>query len=148
MVSSKFSQGFPPLRVPPVCKKKLEPPEEEGERNPDPNEFVRNNYDVDISWWIYHWVFFGQLILEKQYNHHWHSASEAPPDGEWASFDWFPALKTFSAGLLHYEGGVLCCSLTITNEPYPDEPNFTTGTFDYTSPPYIGKMEGSIFNFY
>lgn len=148
MVSSKFSQGLPPLRVPPVCKKKLPPGGEEQEGNPDPNPEIRFNYDVDITWWIYHWVFFDTLILTFDFQWTWSWPKENPADGERGYFMWFPTTKHFSAGLNHFEGGILRCVLTITDEPYPDLPSFDTEDFTMVSPPYVGKMEGRIFNFY
>ncbi len=138
MVSSKFSVKPPPFRVPKICKKKT--PEQQG--NAEPNDTLNHWYDVDVSWFFYHWVFSGSIQIEKQFDHHWQSVGPPPVDGQTGTFQWFPAGPAFSASVTHYQGGVQILTLNITNEPYSVVPDFDTGEFDYTSALWAGKKKG------
>lgn len=146
MVSSKFSQGLPPLRPPPVCKKKLPPGGEEDEGNPDPDDVMENWYDVDVTWFIYRYIFSGTVALEWFMINNWRTPTPPPADGEWASFSWNPDTRRFNAGLKHFVGGVQKVVLTITDAPIPDNPNFNTEQFDYVSALWVGKKHGRIYN--
>ncbi|MHC4405935.1 MAG: hypothetical protein ACYTG0_40355 [Planctomycetota bacterium] len=145
-MGGKFSRPHHAFRVPDVCKKKRPPGGEPPSGDPDPADPVDNWYDVDVTWWIFHYVFSGTLTLNKQYDHHWASHTVPPANGEAATFDWFPGPKTFSAWLAHYVAGVQRVALQITNEPYPANPNFDTGIFVYLSPIWVGKKDGRIYN--
>lgn len=142
-MSSKFSRSKHAFRSPDVCKKKAEPPEDQ---NPDPADILESWYDCDIVWFIFHYVFSGTIVLEKLFANHWQTPTPPPTDGEWGTFDWFPIIPAFSAGLQHWVGGVNVATLSITGEPYVAQPDFDTGIFNYTSGLYTGKMQGRIYN--
>lgn len=146
MVSNKFSQGFPPLRPPPVCKAKLLPGGEEPAGNPDPNDIIENWYDVDVRWFIWTYTFSGTVVLEKFMINNWRTPTPPPANGEWGSFSWNPDTRHFNAGIQHWVGGVQKLILTITNEPIPWHDNFNTEQFDYVSALWLGKKHGRIYN--
>lgn len=146
MVSSKFSVKPPPLRVPAVCKKKLEPPEEEEEGNPDPTAPLMDWYDFDVTWLWFHYVFSGQIELTQTSETHWEGTTEDPDNGQRVTFDCNTETKEFAAWLAHFVGGAQMVSAIKNIGPYPEHPNFDTEVFEYYVPLFVGKKDGRIYN--
>ena len=144
MTSSKFSRHAHAMRVPDVCKKKLEPEEEECSY--DPQEILENYYNVDVSWFIYHYVFSGMIILENYALNNWKTPTPPPANGQWGMFNHFPATEQFSAQLQHWVGGVQKLGINITGAPLPHNCPFNTEQFSYTSAIWQGMKFGRIYN--
>lgn len=142
-MSTKFSRSKHAFRSPDVCKKKR-PPQPSG--NPNPADQVESWYDIDISWFFYHYVFNGQLTINKIFDYTWVAPITPPTNGEVCWFMWYPAIEQFAASIQHFVAGVNVVTIVANSQPYPPEPNFNTGPFNYTSALYTGKMDGRIFN--
>ena len=143
MVSTKFSRTKHAFRSPAVCKKKKE---EQEDCSYDPQDVLHNYYNVDVSWFIYHYVFSGVVILQNFALNNWKTPTPPPANGEWGNFQHFPATQQFSAQIKHYEGGVQKLGLNITGAPLPANCPFNTESFDYTSAIFVGLMKGRIYN--
>lgn len=146
MVSSKHSRHRHAFRTPDVCKKKLPPGGEEPECNPDPEDILTSWYDVDVTFWIWNYTFSGQIVLEHWAPNNWKTPTDPPVNGEWGTFNHFPQLEIFSAGLQHWVAGVNVLTITITGAALPENCPFNTEQFDYTSPLWAGKKHGRIHN--
>lgn len=142
-MSSKFSRSKHAFRSPDVCKKKREPPPP---CNPDPETLLDSWYDVDVTFFIWHYEFSGVIPLEWWIINNWKTPTDPPDDGEWGTFNHFPDTELFSAGLQHWVGGVNVLTIQITGAPLPANCPFNTELFEYTSPIWAGKKDGRIYN--
>jgi len=148
MVSSKFSRHAHAFRVPDICKKKLEPDEEEGIPYPPP--FVTYWYNVDVSWLFYHYVFSGSRLLEREatmYGNSWRYLDDPTPpaDGQLAGFQHAPDSGQWNAWLRHYEGGVMRLTGQNTGEIPGSPEDLTTGPFEINfGPIWLGTRDGNI----
>lgn len=146
MVSSKFARSKHAFRTPDVCKKKLPPGGEDEECNEDPEDEIVSWYDCDVTWFVWNYVFAGEMVIEKWAPNNWKTPTDPPENGEWATFQHFPALQLFSASIQHWVDGVNVLTINITGAPLPENCPFNTEEFDYTSPLWAGKKKGRVFN--
>ena len=147
MVSSKFARSKHNFRIPDVCKKKLEA--EAVVDIPYPPPFMDYHYNVDILFFIWHWVFSGVLHIPIKNQvgaaTYWESPLPKPTDGEWATFNHSSSTGVWNAYIEHLIGGLVKINAgnhgNIPNSP----PNFTPGIFEIGFPTYyIGVKEGNI----
>ncbi len=150
MVSSKFARSKHAFRVPDVCKKKKEA--EAADDIPYPPDPIYYHYNVDIVWWIYHYVFSGVLEMPIHIDSppftQWRSPLPTPTDGEWGYFEHNSNDGAANAYLQHSQGGVVVINV-LNSFNIPGAPaNFTTGPFEIDFPIYwIGTREGNVMSF-
>ncbi len=149
MVSSKFSRSKHNFRIPDVCKKKLEAEEAPPADIPYPPPFLDYHYNVDITFYIWHYVFSGLLHIPFKYTigaaTYWESPLPKPTNGEWGKFDHSSTTGVWHAYIEHLVGGLVKINARNTGNIPNSPPNFGPGIFEIGFPAYYtGVKEGNI----
>lgn len=146
MVSSKFGGFIPPFQVPPVCRKPTPPGGDEPPENPDPTDPLAIDYNYDVIWLGQRYKKTGTLqfifILEWQ----WATHLDPPTNGPYYYFAWFDELETISCTGAVNKNGIPQIAFTYQNQPYPPNPNFDTGVFEFGPAWPPGIKEGRVYN--
>lgn len=131
MTSSKFGGKIPPFKVPPICKDKTPPGEEEPPGNPLPGDPLSGEFSIHGSVFGNRWDRDGPLSMAKITDIRWESPIPPPPEGEVIIFNWNEGALVWSGTLLLYTGG---SPLAVFNKPtssYSPNGSFDTETFEW-----------------
>lgn len=146
MTSSKFGGRLPPFKVPAICAKATPSGGELVECNENPDPIIAHAYEVDVTWFIYHWAFNGTLLLTLDYEWKWSWPKSMPADGEYGEMIWTPGNNRFASHIRNYQAGMITVAFTTNFADVPPNPCFDTELFVYPSPIWVGTKNGRHYN--